>query len=73
MYILVYNSCLPLYASLFSGNSRIALITQYFYSVTLWGKNESSLRADQVIEVGDNMFMIESETNSDDYYSVDMR
>ena len=47
--------------------------SQYFFSVTLWGKNESALGADQVIEVGDNMFMIESETNSDDYYSVDMR
>ena len=71
MYILVYNLCLPLYASLFSGNSRIALITIFFLSHAMGEK--SALRADQVIEVGDNMFMIESETNSDDYYSVDMR
>ena len=37
----------------------------------LWEKNESSSKTYQVIDVGDNMFIIESETNSEEYYYVD--
>ena len=53
------------------GNARIDnnLTSKSRYA----GKNKSSFTADQVIEVGDKLFMVESESNSDEFYSVDMR
>ena len=53
------------------GNSRIGsnLTNKSRYG----GQNKSSYSEDQVVEIGDNLFMVESEANSDNFYKVDMR
>ena len=53
------------------GNNRIDsnLTSKSRYA----GNTKSSFTEDQVIAIDESLFMVESEANSDKYYSVDMR
>ena len=51
------------------GNNRISVTSKSQYG----GKNKSTFTKDQVIEVAELFYVVESETNSEEFYSIDMR